>query len=171
MIVWVGKHWLKFVSTCIPKGEHILIAQILLERTQSLLAHIQRPEIGWCLGNRTQKLRVDKQLAWVEHGPPMCVAVLWFSRLLADAKCDILKNRTNFFEPDSFLISFELMTILPDLSDLVIEQVIIAHEVTVTVHAASPTASCPCCGTTSKRIQSRYTRTLRDLPGADVPLN
>src|SRR5712691_9861992 len=58
------------------------------------------------------------------------------------------------------------MTILPDLSDLVIEQVIIAHEVTVTVRAASPTASCPCCGTISKRIQSRYTRTLRDLPAS-----
>ena len=62
------------------------------------------------------------------------------------------------------------MTILPDLSDLVIEQVIIAHEVTVTVHAASPTASCPCCGTTSKRIQSRYTRTLRDLPASGRPV-
>ena len=56
------------------------------------------------------------------------------------------------------------MTILPDLSDLVIEQVSITTDVTVTVRAASPTAPCPCCGTISKRVQSRYTRTLRDLP-------
>ena len=58
------------------------------------------------------------------------------------------------------------MTILPNLSDLVIEQVRITNEVTVTVRAASPTASCPCCATISKRVQSRYTRTLRDLPAS-----
>jgi len=62
------------------------------------------------------------------------------------------------------------MTILPDLSDLVIEQVSITNEVTVTVRAASPTASCPCCGTISKRVQSRYTRTLRDLPASGRPV-
>src|SRR5258708_33987677 len=56
------------------------------------------------------------------------------------------------------------MTILPNLSDLVIEQVSVTTDVTVTVRAASPTAPCPCCGTLSKKIQSRYTRTLRDLP-------
>jgi len=56
------------------------------------------------------------------------------------------------------------MTILPDLSDLVIEQVSITNEVTVTVRAASSTVPCPCCATLSKRVQSRYTRTLRDLP-------
>jgi transposase len=58
------------------------------------------------------------------------------------------------------------MTILPDLSDLIIEQVSVTNEVTVTVRAASPTAPCPCCGTISKRVQSRYTRTLRDLPAS-----
>jgi transposase len=58
------------------------------------------------------------------------------------------------------------MTILPDLSDLVIEQVSITNDVTFTVRAASPTASCPCCGTISQRVQSRYTRTLRDLPAS-----
>ena len=63
-------------------------------------------------------------------------------------------------------MQFEPMTILPDLSDLVIEQVSITNEVTVTVRAASPTSSCPCCGTICKRIQSRYTRTLRDLPAS-----
>ena len=58
------------------------------------------------------------------------------------------------------------MTIIADLFDLVIEQVSMTNEVTITVRAASPTAPCPCCGTTSKRIQSRYTRTLRDLPAS-----
>jgi transposase len=58
------------------------------------------------------------------------------------------------------------MTILSNLSDLVIEQVSITNEVTVTVCAASPTASCPCCGTISKRVQSRYTRMLHDLPAS-----
>jgi transposase len=58
------------------------------------------------------------------------------------------------------------MTILPDLSDLIIEQVSISKEVTVTVRAVSPTAPCPCCGTGSSRVQSFYTRTLRDLPAS-----
>jgi transposase len=58
------------------------------------------------------------------------------------------------------------MTILPDLSDLVIEQVSSTNNVTVTVRAASPTALCPCCSTICKRVQSRYTRTLHDLPAS-----
>ncbi len=67
-------------------------------------------------------------------------------------------------------MQFEPMTILPDLSDLVIEQVSITNEVTVTVRAGSPTAFCPCCGTIAKRVQSRYTRTLRDLPASGRPV-
>ncbi len=63
------------------------------------------------------------------------------------------------------------MTILPDLSDLVVEQVCVTNDVTVTVHAASPTASCPCCGMTSKRVHSHYTRTLRDLPASGRPVH
>ncbi len=63
------------------------------------------------------------------------------------------------------------MTIIPDLSDLVIEQVRMTTEVTITVRAASPTAPCPCCGTISKRIQSRYTRTVRDLPASGRPVH
>jgi transposase IS204/IS1001/IS1096/IS1165 family protein len=59
---------------------------------------------------------------------------------------------------------------LPDRSRLVIEQVSITNEVRVTVRAASPTASCPCCGTISKRVQSRSTRTLRDLPASGRPV-
>jgi hypothetical protein len=63
------------------------------------------------------------------------------------------------------------MPIIPDLSDLVLEQVSETNEVTITVRAASPTASCPCCGTISKRVQSRYTRTLRDLPTSGRPVH
>jgi len=63
------------------------------------------------------------------------------------------------------------MTIIPDLSDLVIEQVSITNEVTITVRAAAPTAPCPCCEVVSKRIQSRYTRTLRDLPASGRPVH
>src|ERR1051326_210630 len=58
------------------------------------------------------------------------------------------------------------MPILPDLADLVVEHVSVTHEVTVTVRAASSTAPCPCCGSNSKRVQSWYTRTLRDLPAS-----
>jgi transposase len=58
------------------------------------------------------------------------------------------------------------MTILPDLSDLIIEQVSVTDGVTITVHAASPMACCPCCGTICKRIHSHYTRTLHDLPAS-----
>ena len=76
------------------------------------------------------------------------------------------KEPNKFFQQDIFLISFEPMTILPELSDLVIEQVSITNDVTITVHAASPMAPCPCCGTISKRVQSWYTRTLRDLPSS-----
>ena|SRR5712691_9026735 len=46
------------------------------------------------------------------------------------------------------------MTILPDLSDLVVEQVSVTTDVTVTVYAASPTASCPCCGTHLPELKS-----------------
>src|SRR2546428_126022 len=63
------------------------------------------------------------------------------------------------------------MTIIPDLSDLVLEQVSITNEVTITVHATSPAAPCPCCGIISKRIQSRSTRTLRDLPASGRPVH
>ncbi len=62
------------------------------------------------------------------------------------------------------------MTIISDLPDLAIEQVSITNEVTITVRATSPTAPCPCCGTISKRVQSHYTRTLRDLPASGRPV-
>jgi transposase len=63
------------------------------------------------------------------------------------------------------------MPIIPDLSDLVLEQVSVTNEVTIRVRAASPTAPCPCCGTISHRVQSRYTRTVRDLPTSGRPVH
>jgi transposase len=62
------------------------------------------------------------------------------------------------------------MIIFPDLPDIEVEGVEVAEEITLTLRATSPTASCPSCGTTSSRIQSRYTRTLRDLPSVGHPI-
>jgi transposase len=63
------------------------------------------------------------------------------------------------------------MTILPDLSDLIIEQVSVTTIVTISARAASLTASCPCCGSLSKRVHSYYQRTLRDLPASGRPVH
>ncbi len=60
------------------------------------------------------------------------------------------------------------MIIIPDLPNVQVEEV--ACEITLTLRTASPTASCPLCGTASSRIQSRYTRTLRDLPSSGRPI-
>jgi transposase len=76
------------------------------------------------------------------------------------------KEPNKFFSQYIFQILFKPMTILPALSDLVIEQISITNDVTVNVRAASATASCPCCGTISKRVQSHYTRMLCDLPAS-----
>jgi transposase len=59
------------------------------------------------------------------------------------------------------------MVIFPELSDGMVEQVQIANEITVTLQAVSPTAPCPCCGTVAKRVHSRYTRHLHDLPSGE----
>ncbi len=56
------------------------------------------------------------------------------------------------------------MIIFPDLPDIEVEGVEVAFEITLTLRTMSPTVFCPSCGTASSRIQSRYTRTLRDLP-------
>ena len=63
------------------------------------------------------------------------------------------------------------MTIIANLSDLVIEQVSVTNDVVVTACAASPTASCPCCGMISQRVHSHYQRTLRDLPASGRPVH
>src|SRR5258708_7360210 len=62
------------------------------------------------------------------------------------------------------------MIIFPDLPNVQVEGVEIAEEITLTLRTTSPTASCPSCGTASSRIQSRYTRTLRDLPSVGRPI-
>src|SRR6266851_4191150 len=62
------------------------------------------------------------------------------------------------------------MIIFLDLPNVEVEGVEVAFEITLTLRTTSPTASCPSCGTASSRIQSRYTRTLRDLPSVGRPL-
>jgi hypothetical protein len=58
------------------------------------------------------------------------------------------------------------MIIIADRPDVLIEQVEVADEITLTLRTTSPTACGPSCGTTSSRVQSRYSRTLRDLPAS-----
>ncbi len=62
------------------------------------------------------------------------------------------------------------MIIFLDLPNVQVEGVEVAEEIILTLRTTSPTASCPLCGTASSRTQSRYTRTLRDLPSAGRPL-
>src|SRR5216684_7779770 len=63
------------------------------------------------------------------------------------------------------------MTIIADLSDLIIEQITVTNDVRITARAASPTASCPCCGTVSKRVHSHDQRSFRDLPASGRPVH
>jgi transposase len=62
------------------------------------------------------------------------------------------------------------MILFLELPDIEVERVEVAEEITLTLRTVSLTALCPSCGTASLRIQSRYTRTLRDLPSAGRPL-
>jgi transposase len=62
------------------------------------------------------------------------------------------------------------MIIFPDLPHIEVEGVEVAEEITLTLRTTSPTAACPSCGTLSSRIQSRYTRKLRDLPSIGHPI-
>ena len=62
------------------------------------------------------------------------------------------------------------MIIFPDLPDVQVEEVEVAFEITLTLRTTSPMARCPSCGTQSSHIQSRYTRTLRDLPSIGRPI-
>src|SRR6266700_1935648 len=62
------------------------------------------------------------------------------------------------------------MLIFPDLPDVQVEEVEVACEITLTLPTTSPMAPCPSCGTQSSHIQSRYTRTLRDLPSIGRPI-
>ncbi len=62
------------------------------------------------------------------------------------------------------------MIIFLDLPEVQVEGTDVAEEITLTLRTTSPMASCPSCGTLSSQIQSRYTRTLRDLPSGGRPL-
>ena len=62
------------------------------------------------------------------------------------------------------------MIIVPNLPHAEVEGVEVAEEIILTLRTTSPTASCPSCGTASSHIQSRYTRTLHDLPSVGHPL-
>jgi transposase len=62
------------------------------------------------------------------------------------------------------------MIIFPDLPPIEVEGVEVAEEITLTLRTISSSASCPSCGTASSHIQSRYTRTLRDLPAVGHPI-
>jgi transposase len=62
------------------------------------------------------------------------------------------------------------MIILPDFPDVQVEEVEVAFEIILTLRTTSPMAPCPSCGTQSSHVQSRYTRTLRDLPSSGRPI-
>src|SRR6516164_6462175 len=63
------------------------------------------------------------------------------------------------------------MMIFPDSAEILIEHINRADEITLTVRTTSLTAPCPSCGADSSRIQSRYTRQLRDLPASGRPVH
>src|SRR5436853_3359801 len=62
------------------------------------------------------------------------------------------------------------MIIIPELPDVQVEEVEVASEIRLFLRTTSETSSCPSCGTASSRIQSRYTRMLRDLPSGGRPI-
>lgn len=62
------------------------------------------------------------------------------------------------------------MIIIPDIPTSVIEDISVANEIRLTVRTTFPTACCSSCGTTSERVQSRYMRTLHDLPASGRPV-
>jgi len=65
-----------------------------------------------------------------------------------------------------------MIIIIPDLPDIQVEGMdVAAEEITLTLRTTSLMALCPSCGTESSRIQSRYTRTLRNLPSAGRPIH
>src|SRR5215831_18446584 len=60
-----------------------------------------------------------------------------------------------------------LRAVLPAPTDLRLDQVDVAPDrLILTVTALQTTALCPVCGQAARRVQSRYTRTLADLPWA-----
>src|SRR5436305_15078534 len=63
------------------------------------------------------------------------------------------------------------MIIIPELADVQVEEVeVTACEIRLSLRTTSQTSCCPSCGGASSQIQSRYTRTLRDLPASGRPI-
>src|SRR6266516_4812522 len=85
---------------------------------------------------------------------------MWYTR-----KLNIFSHMLTFWRDQP-----NPMIIFLDLPEAQVEGVDVAEEITLTLRTTSPTASCPWCGTQSSQIQSRYTRTLRDLPSGGRPI-
>lgn len=67
--------------------------------------------------------------------------------------------------PTSIISSFSL----PEVEGLCLEKVVAeAHQIRVMVATTAAQACCPVCGIPSSRIQSRYQRTVADLPWSGV---
>jgi transposase len=62
------------------------------------------------------------------------------------------------------------MIIIPDIPDIIIEDVSVTDEIILRLRTISRAAACSSCSTRSERVQSRYTRTLRDLPTSGRPV-
>ncbi len=59
--------------------------------------------------------------------------------------------------------------LLPDRSDVALDHLAVeADGITLAVAATQAAASCPLCQAPATRVQSRYTRTLLDLPWATL---
>jgi transposase len=62
-------------------------------------------------------------------------------------------------------------TTLPDPSGLRLDDLVLTPQtVIVLLSSTSVSSRCPCCGTDSDRVHSRYRRTVADLPWANRPL-
>jgi transposase len=85
---------------------------------------------------------------------------MWYTRKLNNFSHSLFFSRD---QPNPMIIFL-------DLPEAQVEGVDVAEEITLTLRTTSPTASCPSCGTESSQIQSRYRRTLRDLPSGGRPI-
>ena len=68
-------------------------------------------------------------------------------------------------------LSSIVTSLLPGSESVALESITRdATGIQFTLSTTQPTAACPVCQTTATRVHSRYTRTLADLPWADVPV-
>jgi transposase len=70
------------------------------------------------------------------------------------------------------LISFETLVplLLPSQTDLCLDDIVLddPRHLTLTATSTAALATCPSCGQSTQRVHSRYTRTLVDLPWANL---